>query len=87
MSDKRIESASRNHVSEIFRVCMHGRNLRQSVGAGILVGTILFLINQAQVVFSGQATVATWIRIGLSYIVPFLVANYGIVIASRRRPP
>jgi len=49
-----------------------------------VVGTLLFLINQSQVVFSGQATVATWVRIGLSYLVPFVVANYGIVMASRR---
>lgn len=71
-------------LDEIPRVCLHSRNLRQSVGAGVVVGTILFLINQSQVVFSGQATPSTWARIGLSYLVPFLVSNYGIVVASRR---
>lgn len=64
---------------------MDGRNLRRSVAAMAVVGTILFLINQSQVVFSGQASLATWIRIGLSYLVPFVVSNYGIVVASRRR--
>ncbi|MHB8613624.1 MAG: nitrate/nitrite transporter NrtS [Candidatus Dormibacteraceae bacterium] len=51
-----------------------------------MVGTVLFLINQADVVVSGRATTATWIRIGLSYLVPFLVSNYGIAIGSRSGP-
>ena len=49
----------------------------------VFVGTVLFLINQADVVFGGHATAATWTKVGLSYLVPFLVSNYGIVIASR----
>lgn len=86
MSDDRRGSASWSHLNEIPRVCLNRRNLRQSVSAAVVVGTILFLINQSQVVFTGQATAATWVRIGLSYLVPFVVANYGIVFASRRRP-
>ncbi len=84
VNDSGSGSASWSHVSEIPRVCLDGRNWPKSVGACVVVGTLLFLINQSQVVFSGQATVATWVRIGLSYLVPFVVANYGIVTASRR---
>jgi len=86
MSDDPIRSPSWSQVREIPRDCLDDRNLRQSVGAGVVVGTILFLINQSQAVFAGQATAATWVRIGLTYLVPFVVANYGIVIASRRWP-
>jgi hypothetical protein len=50
----------------------------------VLVGTVLFFINQADVVGGGQATAATWAKIGLSYLVPFFVSNYGIVIGSQR---
>lgn len=71
--------------NEAPRVCFHPRNLRLSVTAALLVGTVLFLINQADVVFTGRATGATWIRIGLTYVVPFLVANYGILVGSRRQ--
>ncbi len=71
-------------MGEIPRVCIERRNLSQSIGAAALVGTLLFLINQADVVFGGQATAATWVKIGLSYLVPFFVSNYGIVIGSRR---
>ena len=69
---------------EIPSVCLDVRNLLQSIGAAMLVGTVLFLINQADVVFGGQASAATWMKIGLSYLVPFFVSNYGIVIGSRR---
>jgi hypothetical protein len=69
---------------EIPGVCVDRGNLSRSIGAAVLVGTILFFINQSDVVLSGQATVATWMKIGLSYLVPFFVSNYGIVLASRR---
>jgi hypothetical protein len=61
--------------------------LNQCIAAALIVGTILFFINQADVVFSGRATAATWVKIGLTYLVPFFVANYGIVVGSRRSTP
>jgi hypothetical protein len=70
--------------AEILRVCLELRNLSRCVAAALIVGTILFLINQSDVVFGGRATTSTWVKIGLSYLVPFFVANYGIVLASRR---
>ena len=83
-----VESSERptwSRFQEIPRICLAGRTLRLSIAAAILVGTVLFFINQSQVVFSGHATTATWIRIGLSYLVPFLVSTYGVVVGSRRR--
>jgi hypothetical protein len=76
-----------SQVREIPAVCFDRSNLSQCIGAAVLVGTLLFLINQADVVFSGQATAATWVKIGLSYLVPFFVSNFGIVIGSRRSGP
>ena len=76
-----------SRVREIPAVCLDRRNLSRCIGAAALVGTILFLINQADVVFGGQATAATWAKIGLSYLVPFFVSNYGIVVGSRRSDP
>lgn len=53
----------------------------------MLVGTVLFFINQADVVLRGDATAATWVKICLSYLVPFFVSNYGIVVGSRKPGP
>jgi hypothetical protein len=72
---------------EIPWVCLDPRNLNQCIAAALIVGTILFFINQADVVFGGRATAWTWVKIGLSYSVPFFVANYGIVLGSRRSRP
>ena len=83
MNPSRRARPTWDRVSEIPGVCLDRRNLSQSVGAAALVGTILFLINQADVVFGGQATATTWIKISLSYLVPFFVFNYGIVVGSR----
>ncbi len=73
-----------SRLIEILRVCLDARNLSRCIVAALIVGTILFFINQADVVFGGRATAATWVKIGLSYLVPFFVANYGIVLAIRR---
>ncbi len=85
MSDPDRPARTWSRPAEILWVCLDLRNLSRCVAAALIVGTILFLINQADVVFGGRATTSTWVKIGLSYLVPFFVANYGIVLASRRR--
>ena len=69
---------------EIPRRCLNRRTVVQSIALAAVVGTILFLINQADVVLSGHATWWTWAKVGLTYIVPFVVANYGILVGSYR---
>lgn len=58
-------------------------HLRRTAAVALVVGTILCAINQLDVLLAGQATGITWLKIALTYLVPFLVANYGIVTASR----
>ena len=48
-------------------------------------GSVLFAINQADVVLSGRATVSTWFKVSLTYLVPFCVSNYGILAATHGR--
>ena len=51
-----------------------------------MVGTLLFVINQLDVVMSGDATPRTWVKAASTYVVPFCVANYGVLTATRHRP-
>jgi hypothetical protein len=51
----------------------------------LIVGSILFCINQLDVVLSGRATPATWIKGGITYLVPFVVSNVGVLVGARRR--
>ncbi len=48
-----------------------------------LVGTILVVINQGEVIIAGELTPKTIIQITLTYMVPYLVATYAAVEAMR----
>lgn len=65
---------------------IHRAHLRATTRIAAVVGTILFAINQLDVVLSGDASVATWVKAGVTYIVPFVVSNLGILTATRRHP-
>jgi hypothetical protein len=60
------------------------RHLRSTVRIALVVGTVLFAINQLDVVLRGSATAVTWIKIVVTYLVPFVVSNLGILTATRR---
>ena len=57
-------------------------HLRRCIGVALVVGTILFAINQLDVVLGGHATVGTWVKVSLTYVVPFCVSNFGILVAT-----
>ena len=59
-------------------------HLRRTLLTTVIVGTLLFCINQLDVVLAGDATRATWLKSALTYAVPFAVSNVGILIASHR---
>ena len=48
----------------------------------MIVGTVLFAINQLDIVLRGVATPVVWLKIALTYLVPFCVSNLGILIAG-----
>jgi hypothetical protein len=49
----------------------------------VVVGTLLCLINQGAVIAAGDATPATWLRVGLKYLIPFCVSSIGFLSATR----
>lgn len=71
-------------IGDVPRVVLHRPHLKRTVAVALVVGTILFAINQLDVVVGGEATAATWVKVALTYVVPFCVANYGILVATRR---
>lgn len=58
-------------------------HLRKTVTIALVVGTVLFCINQLDVVLRGDATAAVWIKSAITYLVPFGVSNAGLLVASR----
>ena len=61
--------------------------LRRALRIAAVVGTILFVINQSDVVLMGQVTGLVVAKIGLTYLVPFSVSTYSALAANRFRAP
>jgi hypothetical protein len=72
---------------EAARVCVHPPYLRRSVTVALVLGSILFVINQLDVVLGGHATSVTWLKVATTYLVPFCVSNFGILVATHRPAP
>jgi hypothetical protein len=62
-------------------------HLRKTATIALIVGTVLFGINQLDVVLRGDATAVVWIKSATTYVVPFCVSNAGVLVASRRDRP
>lgn len=71
-------------VDEAMRVIAYRPHLRRTLLTALIVGTILFAINQLDVVLGGHADWSTWLKVSVTYCVPFAVANTGILIATRK---
>lgn len=67
-------------------LCLRGATTRTAAPVALVVGTVLSLVNQGHLVFAGTADAATWIRVVVNYLVPFLVASTGFLSARRVRP-
>lgn len=72
---------------EIPLVVCYRPHLIRTISAAVIVGTILFCVNHLDVVLAGEATTSTWVKSAITYLVPFCVANYGVVTATREREP
>lgn len=70
--------------SDVIPVITHPHHLKRTMLTAVIVGTILFCINQLDVVLAGNATTAVWAKASLTYVVPFVVSNVGILIATHR---
>ena len=51
----------------------------------VFVGTILVLINQSDIILSGQEDGLVWTKVLLTYTVPYLVSTISSVQATQRQ--
>jgi hypothetical protein len=63
--------------------CRNPSNLRRTVTIALIVGTILSIINEGDVLIHGDATAATAVKIGLNFVVPFIVSNLGVLAGTQ----
>jgi hypothetical protein len=69
---------------DAVRVVAYGPHLRKTTLIALAVGTVLFCINQLDVVLRGDATTSVWVKSAVTYLVPFCVSNAGVLVATRR---
>jgi hypothetical protein len=77
--------AVRSRTREALRYCRQRRHLRRTVRIALVVGVVLTAINQLDVIVSGDATTATWVKCGLNFLVPFVVSNLGLLSGRARQ--
>lgn len=62
-----------------------GRTARTATPVAAVVGTVLSAVNQGHLLLDGGDT-ATWIRVGINFLVPYRVASVGYLSAPRPSP-
>ena len=58
---------------------------KRALKVALIVGSILAVINHGDVVLSGQSTLTVWIKICLTFLVPYCVATFASVQAIRQQ--
>jgi hypothetical protein len=74
-------------MSTLERACRYALTdgvPRRSLYVALLVGTILNLINQGDVLLS--VAPVNWLKVLLTYLVPYAVSTYGAVSYRLSRP-
>jgi hypothetical protein len=66
-----------------LKTCSAPSNLRRTLTIAAVVGCILSIINEGDVIVQGHATGATAVKIGLNFVVPFFVSNLGVLTGTR----
>lgn len=89
MSGERGPSATPtwSRPAQAWAIFLRGRTARTATPVAMVVGTVLSAVNQGEVLLAGAAGVATWIRVGVNYVVPFCVASVGFLSARRVPEP
>jgi hypothetical protein len=70
-------------LRDALRICFQRVHLRRTIIIALVVGTILTLINQLDVIIRGNAETLTWVKCSLNYCVPFIVSNLGLLAGKR----
>lgn len=70
-------------MSEWLTLARRGDVVRRAVRVAVIVGTLLILINYGDRFLAGDLTGADWVKMGLTYLVPYGVSTWSAVQALR----
>jgi len=66
-----------------FDIALQRSVAARALKVAVLVGCILALINHGDALLSGSVTLTEWIKIGLTFLVPYCVSTFASVQAIR----
>jgi hypothetical protein len=72
-------------LKQAIRYALSDRIPLRSFYVALVVGTVLNLINQGDALF-GSVQI-NWVKIVLTYVIPYAVSTYGAVSYRLSRPP
>jgi len=72
----------RFRLGEMIVLFARGTTLRPCLPVAAVVGCVLSAINEGARIASGHTGWATWVQVGLNFVVPFLVSGYGFLTAQ-----
>lgn len=66
-------------VRGVGEVVLYPPYLRRTLTIALVVGLIISLVNQGDVILAGNASAETWLKTGLNFLIPFVVSNLGLL--------
>ena len=72
---------------DALRLLLCGATARTCLPVALIVGTVLSLVNQGDVVMQGMAGVGVVLKVAVNYAIPFLTSSTGALLAVRQRVP
>jgi hypothetical protein len=75
-----------SNLGDALRVIVYPRFFKKTIGTALFVGIVQFLINHLDEVLRGQTQTSIWVKGIFTCFVPFIVSNWGILIATRKTP-
>jgi hypothetical protein len=77
--------ASWSDPREAVRLLLSGATARTCLPVALVVGTVLSLVNQGDVVAQGMAGGVVVLKVLANYAIPFLSSSTGALLAVRER--
>jgi hypothetical protein len=84
MTTESQPGARTSGLAAAIRYCAEPEHLRRTLTIALVVGLVLTAVNQLDVIVSGEATTATWIKSAANFVVPFIVSNLGLLSGRGR---
>jgi hypothetical protein len=73
----------RSPLRTALAVCRSRSNFIRTAAIAAVVGSVITLVNQGDVLVAGDATTGTAVKIGINFLIPFVSSNLGVLAYVR----